>query len=279
MILLKKRKFKTILLNCSLILVLTGCGDSAYRHHYDTEEEITFDETTTEYYDSYSENITTEEITTTEDITTETYTVENNTEETTEIIDSTPENISIINSEPTTVDNTTTENITTETPTSEITTEDITTENNNVYTFSDEVEKLNCFYDEKTYDKAFSYGKDLFIKMVDFIFYGTVINGTTFDELSEENKNQIYENLKVTDRILMSIKADYKEELSDKYNIVKDFTVEKYHDALDLIKEKIGEEKYYDIKDKKDTLKEKAGEVKNKTLKNIKNWYEDFREN
>lgn len=270
---MKKRKFKTVLVGIGLITLLSGCEHrTQWKYDWQTEEEI---ETTNEYYEEETEyasndyidnNIVENEITT-EEITTEVTTEEIATEESVNVEAKPDTQQIIINSEPTT----------------EKATEETINETNDmvespVDIFGKEVEQLNVFYDQQTYDVALTYGKNLFVRMVDFIFYGTEINGTTFDELSEENKQQVFENLKVTDKILMSIKPDYKESLSEKYNIVKDFTTEKYHDALDLIKNKIGEEKYNNIKDKKDSLKDKASKTKKKTLEKVKNWYENFRE-
>lgn len=263
---MKKKKFKLILISFGLITSLSGCND-VYRHHYATEEEEFSNEKnyeiTTEFYDNNYE-YTTEYEKTVEIISEEQVT----TEATTEIINAVPDKTS----EVTIID-----------ATPEEKTDDDKNIKNNIYTFNDEVETLNYFYDQGTYHDAKKYGKELFIRMVDYIFYGTEINGTTFKEATEEEKQNIYENLKVTDKILMSIEPNYKENLSEKYSIVKDFTTEKYDDALDIIKRKIGEEKYNEIKETKDetidNVQEKTNDIKDKTLKNIKNWYEDFKSN
>ena len=47
------------------------------------------------------------------------------------------------------------------------------------------IKKLDLDH-EHTANMEFEYGKNLFVKMVDYIFYGTEINGVTFNELSEE---------------------------------------------------------------------------------------------
>lgn len=155
-----------------------------------------------------------------------------------------------------------------------------TTENNNEKfdNFNSEVNNLDDLYANGSYEKVGAYGKALFIKMVDYIFYGTEINGMTFDELNEESKNEIYKNLRITDSIVMGIDPDYKEKLGEKYNIVKDFSKKKYQDALDLIKDKIGEEKYNEIGEKKNNAIDKTKETGKKLKNNLKNWYEDFRE-
>ena len=98
------------------------------------------------------------------------------------------------------------------------------------------------------------------------------------------------------DELISSVSPDYKENLSNKYELVKDFTKEKYYYSLDKIKEYIGEEKYDKIGELKDSTKEKItnfkddhqDEIDNAKEKieeksdeyklKLKNWYEDYKE-
>ena len=177
----------------------------------------------------------------------------------------------------------TTENVTTEAKTTEqITTEKITTEfkeekSNNFDCFEGAKEEIQKYINEENYEQAKKKGKEYFVTAVDFIFYGTEINGYTFDELSEENKTMTYNNLCVIDGWIMTVDPDYKENLSEKYNKVKQFTKDKYNDAKELIKEKIGEETYNKIGKTKDNVKEEIKEQSKKVKKKVKDWYEDFR--
>lgn len=143
--------------------------------------------------------------------------------------------------------------------------------------FENEKNEIKKYINEQNYEIAKQKGKEYFVTIVDFIFYEKRINGITFDELNEENKNITYNNLRIIDSFIMSIDEDYKESLSEKYNKVKDFTSEKYNDAKDIIKEKIGEEncdKINDVKEKtENVIKDKSEKAKTK----VKNWYEDFR--
>lgn len=149
--------------------------------------------------------------------------------------------------------------------------------------FNNEVNELNYFMNKHSYDEAKAIGKKYFIRMVDYIFYGTSINGQTFDELNEETKEQIINNLKITDSIVNSLEPGYKENIGEKYNIVKDFSIDKINLGKEKIKDKIGEEKYNEIIDKKeeitDKTKEKAKNTKDKTKKKLKLWYENLRNN
>ena len=267
---MKKRNFKKTLLGTSILTTLflsAGCNKN-----YVEDENINF--------------------TTTEGITTQTNIAKNTTEKVIEEINTTSENTTekvteeeIDNTEQKVQETTTEEIYNIEEQTEENITEQNTevSENNNFDNFNEEVNNLNYFYDERSYDEVKEYGKKLFIRMVDYIFYDTEINGTTFNELNEECKQEVYDNLKKTDEIIMMVEPNYKETIGDKYNIVKDFTAKKYNEALDLIKEKIGEEKYDEIGEKKDEVLEKTKEtgnqIKEGTKKKVKSWYEDFKSN
>ena len=71
----------------------------------------------------------------------------------------------------------------------------------------------------KVKDKTIEYAKTL----IDFIFYGGTIDGKTFNELSDEAKQKVYEELQRVDSFIMQFIPDYKEKIGEKYNLVKDF--------------------------------------------------------
>ncbi len=60
-------------------------------------------------------------------------------------------------------------------------------------------------------------------KLIDFIFYGGTIDGKTFEELSDDAKQKVYEELQKVDSFIMQFIPDYKEKIGEKYNLVKDF--------------------------------------------------------
>ena len=60
-------------------------------------------------------------------------------------------------------------------------------------------------------------------KLIDFIFYGGTIDGKTFEELSDDAKQKVYEELQRVDSFIMQFIPDYKEKIGEKYNLVKDF--------------------------------------------------------
>lgn len=116
-----------------------------------------------------------------------------------------------------------------------------------------------------------------FIKIVDFIWYGSTINGVTYDELSDATKQNILETFQLLDHIIDQYFPDYKQNMSSKYNDFKDKVEDKMHDKLgDDNWNKLGdakenaEESLSDLKDVFNDLTD-SGKVK------VKSWYEQFK--
>lgn len=169
------------------------------------------------------------------------------------------------------------DNITTEITTEENTREYVREKYYNFDCFESAKEEIKKYINEKNYELAKEKGKEYFITAVDFIFYGTEINGVTFNDLNEENKKQTYENLCTIDEWIMEIDPNYKESFSEKYNKVKEFTVDKYNDVKDYLKEQIGDENVEKINETKENVQEELKEQGENAKKKIKTWYEDFR--
>lgn len=73
---------------------------------------------------------------------------------------------------------------------------------------------------DKIKDSTIKYAQEL----IDFIFYGGEMNGVTFDELQDDAKQKVYEELQKVDSFIMQFIPDYKEKIEEKYNLVKDFS-------------------------------------------------------
>ena len=127
-------------------------------------------------------------------------------------------------------------------------------------------------------EQAKEKGKEYFITGVDFIFYDKEMNGVTFDDLTEEGKKVTLENLETIDGWIMEIAPDYKDKISEKYQVVKDFVSTTYYDALESIKESLGEENYSAIQEKKNEIKESITSTKDKALEKVSDWYQNFKE-
>lgn len=113
-------------------------------------------------------------------------------------------------------------------------------------------------------EQAKEKGKEYFITGVDFIFYDKEINGVTFDDLTEEGKKVTLENLETIDGWIMEIAPDYKDKISEKYQVVKDFVSTTYYDVLESIKESLGEENYSAIQEKKNEIKDSITSTKDR---------------
>lgn len=126
-------------------------------------------------------------------------------------------------------------------------------------------------------EQAKEKGKEYFITGVDFIFYDKEMNGVTFDDLTEEGKKVTLENLEAIDGWIMEIAPDYKDKISEKYQVVKDFVSTTYYDVLESIKESLGEENYSAIREKKNEIKESITNTKDKVLEKVSDWYQNFK--
>lgn len=126
-------------------------------------------------------------------------------------------------------------------------------------------------------EQAKEKGKEYFITGVDFIFYDKEINGVTFDDLTEEGKKVTLENLETIDGWIMEIAPDYKDKISEKYQVVKDFVSTTYYDVLESIKESLGEENYSAIQEKKNEIKDSITSTKDKALEKVLDWYQNFK--
>ena len=126
-------------------------------------------------------------------------------------------------------------------------------------------------------EQAKEKGKEYFITGVDFIFYDKEMNGVTFDDLTEEGKKVTLENLETIDGWIMEIAPDYKDKISEKYQVVKDFVSTTYYDVLESIKESLGEENYSAIQEKKNEIKESITNPKDKVLEKVSDWYQNFK--
>ena len=134
--------------------------------------------------------------------------------------------------------------------------------------------------------------KDVFVTLVDFIFYDGEIKGITFDELSDEAKQELLKEVTIIDNLIMKVFPNYKEEISNTassaYNKASEIIKKGSENIKDFAKDKLGEENYNKIKDFKDKIKDSASDVwedtktdasdlYEKAKDKVKNWYENFR--
>lgn len=102
-------------------------------------------------------------------------------------------------------------------------------------------EKLeNEILTEENINKALQKAKQDFIKLTDFIFYGTEINGYTFNDLTEQTKLQLMSIAMRIDARLEEYKPGYKEEIKLKINDIENKLTIKYLEVSDKICTKMG---------------------------------------
>lgn len=134
--------------------------------------------------------------------------------------------------------------------------------------------------------------KEKFVMLVDFIFYGTEINGVTFEQLTEETKQKLIDIVNRIDLKIEEKVPGYKETISSGAKMSYTYLVDKLKQGITYvdgkIEEKIGTEKYDQIKEEVDESVEKIKEGGSKVLDKgkelfgtakdkIKNWYEGWK--
>ena len=122
-----------------------------------------------------------------------------------------------------------------------------------IYTMED------TLIDEEKRNEAKENAKGKVIEYIDFIFYGKEIDGVTFNDLKDEEKQKTYERLQKMDEVISEKDPDYKENFGERYNRVKDFSSTTLNSAKDKIKEKVGDD-YYN----------QAGQIKDDTIDSVK---------
>lgn len=141
-------------------------------------------------------------------------------------------------------------------------------------------------------EKISSKVKTKFVELVDFIFYGTEINGVTFNELTEDTKQKLIEIVNRIDNKIEEKVPGYKDTISNGAKESYTFLIDKLKQGIDYadskIEEKIGTEKYDEIKenmaettekvkDSGSVAVEKGKELIETTKEKIKDWYEGWK--
>lgn len=174
---------------------------------------------------------------------------------------------------------TTTENITETETTEEIIAQETDSSDEQIINeLNNDKNNIELYITQNDIENVKTYGKAFFIKTVDFIFYDKDINGIKFNDLKEETKEDVYNAFCNIDALIMTFSPDYKENIGEKYEVVKDFTSNVYYSSLDKIKQSIGEENYNKIGEIKDNAKEKIKEGASDAKEYIKEKYENWRD-
>lgn len=145
---------------------------------------------------------------------------------------------------------------------------------NNYYYITNEGDVTN--YIEDVVDKATTVKEKsrltkAFETLSDFIFYNGTIKGYTFDELTDISKEKVMNAWYKLDSYIESHYPDYKSNLKNKYQEVKEAAVEKYHEINT-------EENRQKVKDAYEEAKETAGQLKEKTAPYVEEFKEQAKE-
>ncbi len=270
---LKILKNKTTLIIFSSSFAITSLVSCSKKENT-TENTVSTTEISTEYT---NDNTTTELIT---ENTTE-Y-VEPTTIATTEIVttETTTATTTEVTTEATTKESTETITETTTEATTEATENDENKSKDSIVTefFNKQKEDLNELIHSENVEKIRAKGKDIFTTFVDFIFYDGEIKGVKYDELSEGIKEQLYDDLATIDSLIVKYSPDYKENLADKYQKVKDFISPYYYALVDKIKECLGEDNLDRLNSIKENGKDVISDLWEKGKEKIKEKYENWRD-
>ena len=168
------------------------------------------------------------------------------------------------------------------------------TEVQTVEYFNNAYQKVDEYINSDNFDSVKDKLNDIFTSTVDFVFYNKEINGITFNDLTEETKIQVLKILEKIDNAIETRKPGYKVIVKDKSSDLYKNVSEKISAGLSntdsFLEEKIGEERYKNIKDatsdfgndvKEITIEalDGAKELTKKGISSIKEWYENKRDN
>lgn len=134
--------------------------------------------------------------------------------------------------------------------------------------------------------------KGVFIDIVDFVFYGSEINGITFGELTESGKQKVLNIASNIDKKIENKIPGYKETISTNassaLNKASELIKKGASNISDFAKEQLGDKYYQDIVNAKDefvkysknalsTISEVGGSLLDKGKDKVSNWYQKFK--
>ena len=161
---------------------------------------------------------------------------------------------------------------------------DITKSEQNVIshfqTMSLDIDSMNNQEDLTHREKA----KNIFITIIDFIFYDKEIKGYKFNDLTMKAKLEIIKIATTIDNKIDSYFPSYKDFIKDKYNSIKSKLIVLYMDTAANLCNSVGEDTCNQAKSDFKDMKESFGftwslikEILSSGSTKIKDWYESIR--
>lgn len=145
--------------------------------------------------------------------------------------------------------------------------------------FKDAKQEMIAYIESEEFETLKEKGKYYVTTGIDFIFFNQPINGIYFEQMTTELKKDIIRDVKSLDEAIMAYYPDYKEDISNKYQIASEFISEKYLDIMDSIKEYLGEENYNTVGEIKDQVKEDISKKTEEGIEYIKDLYNSWKIN
>lgn len=150
-------------------------------------------------------------------------------------------------------------------------------EDNSFDYFSSDLSSIEEFIQQERIEEAKSKIKDVFITGVDFIFYDEPIDDVYFDDLTAEGKEITMNSIDTIGDLGDEFVPNWREGLSEKYQVASDFVSDIYLSVLDKIKNYLGEENYHALGDIKDQVGDDFREGKDNVKERVKSWYQKFK--
>ena len=143
--------------------------------------------------------------------------------------------------------------------------------------FSGDLSSIEEFVQQERIEEAKNKIKEVFITGVDFLFYDEPIGEVYVDDLMEEGKSITMENLDTIVSLGEEIAPQWKDHLSEKYQVASEFTSSIYLSTLDQIKNYLGEENYQALGEIKNQIGDDFRDGKDNVKERVKSWYQKFK--
>lgn len=143
--------------------------------------------------------------------------------------------------------------------------------------FEDAKREITSYIESEDFENLKAQGKYYVTTGIDFIFYDEPINGVYYQDLKEDAKTAILNDVHIIDEAIMAYFPTYKETISSKYQVAADFLSEKYLDVMDAIRNYLGDENYEAVGEIKDQVIGDLSDAKDNALSFIKDKYENWR--
>ncbi len=143
--------------------------------------------------------------------------------------------------------------------------------------FQDARREIISYIDSEEFEMIKTKGKYYLTTGIDFIFFGSDINGVRFSDLTDSMKEQAMRDLESLDKAICAYYPDYKEDISAKYQVAAEFVSAKYVKMVDAIREYLGSENFNSLIEIKDQIGSDLSDVKDEAIDDIKEFYNSWK--